>query len=292
MLFTTTPTETLDVTDTATVTITATSTTEATRTETTARVITMSPPARLKRQETGLPTEIPKYATACSGIVRYRSACDCLGAGAPATVTVAAPSTTVTVSETLTPTTVTVLNTVTTDTATLTKSTRTVVRYATTTQTTTVYAALPTFQVQLSGPVTNGFLARNLHDSNPSAIGLFLGFTNEPERERDSFTIDDRGVLIHVPTASFFYASGSGFSYVPRLGLQYRDDPETEFRRPIRCSVQHGNKLMCADPWTGRSLVVCGTQPSGYSLIMLGSSGSGSPGWGNCRPHELTMVNI
>ncbi|KAI9774371.1 MAG: hypothetical protein M1840_004265 [Geoglossum simile] len=48
------------------------------------------------RQVTAVPTDVPTYATACSGIVRYSSACSCAGI-TKATVTVSAPVATVTV---------------------------------------------------------------------------------------------------------------------------------------------------------------------------------------------------
>lgn len=50
----------------------------------------------VKRQQTESPCEIPAYASACSGAVRYSSACSCVGA-TRSTVFAAAPTTTVTV---------------------------------------------------------------------------------------------------------------------------------------------------------------------------------------------------
>lgn len=52
------------------------------------------------RQATVSPTNIPAYASACSGAVRYSSACSCIGITAT-TTTVAAPSTTTTVQATV-----------------------------------------------------------------------------------------------------------------------------------------------------------------------------------------------
>jgi hypothetical protein len=49
-----------------------------------------------KRQATKVPTKIPAYASACSGAVRYSSACSCIGAK-HTTVTAAAPTKKVTV---------------------------------------------------------------------------------------------------------------------------------------------------------------------------------------------------
>ncbi|KAK6541459.1 hypothetical protein TWF694_007269 [Orbilia ellipsospora] len=54
-----------------------------------------------KRQQTVQPSAIPAYASACSGVARYTSACNCIGVSAT-TITVAAPSTTITLSTTVT----------------------------------------------------------------------------------------------------------------------------------------------------------------------------------------------
>lgn len=54
-----------------------------------------------KRQLTVSPSAIPAYASACSGSVRYSSACSCVGV-TQSTITAVAPSTIVTVSTTLT----------------------------------------------------------------------------------------------------------------------------------------------------------------------------------------------
>jgi hypothetical protein len=46
-------------------------------------------PAEKRQKGTDVPTKIPAYASACSGAVRYSSACSCVGAK-PITVTAAA----------------------------------------------------------------------------------------------------------------------------------------------------------------------------------------------------------
>jgi len=55
------------------------------------------------RQTTVVPSSIPAYASACSGSVRYSSACSCIGVIGE-TTTVAAPSRTVTSTTTVTTT--------------------------------------------------------------------------------------------------------------------------------------------------------------------------------------------
>lgn len=79
-----------------------------------------------KRQVTDVPSDIPTYASACSGAVRYSSACSCIGVTAE-TITANSPVTTVTVSQTVTPTTLTVESTVATVDATTIVATRTVI---------------------------------------------------------------------------------------------------------------------------------------------------------------------
>ena len=52
------------------------------------------------RQNTASPSIVPIYASACSGTVRYSSACSCIGVTQRAT-TVAAPTTIVTITNTI-----------------------------------------------------------------------------------------------------------------------------------------------------------------------------------------------
>lgn len=75
---------------------------------------------------TEVPSVIPTYASACSGAVRYSSACSCIGVTAE-TITADSPVTTVTVSTTETPTTVTIDSTVATVDATTVVATQTVI---------------------------------------------------------------------------------------------------------------------------------------------------------------------
>lgn len=49
-----------------------------------------------KRQETSKPSDIPAYASACSGAARYTTACACVNVF-PTTITAATPVTTQTV---------------------------------------------------------------------------------------------------------------------------------------------------------------------------------------------------
>ncbi|KAM0335862.1 hypothetical protein ACHAQA_000912 [Verticillium albo-atrum] len=120
--FFTTPTNTFEVTGTITNLVTATEVIELTATETVTKGITIRP---AKRQVTEVPSVLPTYATPCSGIARYTSACSCLGATA-ATVTAETPITVITVWETQTPTVIDEYVTVQTDTVTVTDATQTI----------------------------------------------------------------------------------------------------------------------------------------------------------------------
>lgn len=91
-----------------------------------------------KRQATAVPSVIPSYASACSGMVRYSSACSCLGVR-PTTITVATPVTTTTITVSVTPTTSTLLTTVQTVSTT---STETTLTTSTTTTTTSSVATV------------------------------------------------------------------------------------------------------------------------------------------------------
>ncbi|EWC44092.1 hypothetical protein DRE_07227 [Drechslerella stenobrocha 248] len=82
--------------------------------------------AIFKRQETEMTSDIPSYATACSGAVRYSSACSCVGA-TETTITLPGETATVTVDATVTDSTVTVTATVATEFTTVVDTTSTVV---------------------------------------------------------------------------------------------------------------------------------------------------------------------
>ncbi|KAJ6259793.1 hypothetical protein Dda_5434 [Drechslerella dactyloides] len=103
-----------------------------------------------KRQQTAIPSVIPAYASACSGQVRYSSACSCMGVTA-STVTVAASTTTVTTSTTVTVSTETQKTIVATDFVDVTVATATKDITDTTVAVTSVVAtAMPTEYIKLS----------------------------------------------------------------------------------------------------------------------------------------------
>lgn len=142
---------TLDATATTTISVVDTDRREFTETKFDDRTLTLTTTdatvtvtiANEKRQATVKPTNIPTYASACSGSVRYSSACSCVGATA-ATVTAAQPTVTETSTETKVLDPVTVLST--TATATLTTIVTTV-PVTTTWSTATVSEAIATEEV-------------------------------------------------------------------------------------------------------------------------------------------------
>ncbi|KAH7312210.1 hypothetical protein B0I35DRAFT_480687 [Stachybotrys elegans] len=146
---TVTPTVYYDVTESRFISVTATVTDPRTHTSfiTTVTQSVNSVIGVAKRQETQIPSLIPAYASACSGAVRYSSACSCLGASAM-TVTAQAPTVIVTQTDlvTVSPLTVSLPTTVATEHITTTVSSATIVATVTTvgaTATSTVTVPIP-----------------------------------------------------------------------------------------------------------------------------------------------------
>ncbi|KAE9371747.1 hypothetical protein N431DRAFT_467909 [Stipitochalara longipes BDJ] len=102
-------------------------------------VSTISTFAPAKRQVTVTASDIPTYASACSGAVKYASACSCIGVSA-VTITAAAPSITITQSLTSTSTTTSVvsLTSITTSFSTITTTSEDTITVSTTTTTTVI----------------------------------------------------------------------------------------------------------------------------------------------------------
>ncbi|KAK6344152.1 hypothetical protein TWF696_007794 [Orbilia brochopaga] len=144
------------VTETDTVKETATAEAHHTATNVIPETVTVTATAYIdplelrKRQQTDIPSLIPTYATACSGEVRYSSACSCMGVTA-STITIDASTTTVTTSTTVTASTETDTTTIATDYVTVTVATTTVeITDTTLTATSIVATATNTQTVRLS----------------------------------------------------------------------------------------------------------------------------------------------
>ncbi|KAJ6258579.1 hypothetical protein Dda_6625 [Drechslerella dactyloides] len=144
-----------------TVHVTATETSTSTPVTTIDSTLTITRTLVAKRQQTETPSAIPAYASACSGSVRYSSACSCNGVF-PTATTVAAPSTTVTETTTITSTDV-VSPTVTTVTTTITDHTTTSVVVA---ATRTEYLATVTIEPQCTNLASS--------PANYRSVGLLI----------------------------------------------------------------------------------------------------------------------
>ncbi|KAM0335510.1 hypothetical protein ACHAQA_000558 [Verticillium albo-atrum] len=108
--FTVTPAA-VAITETDIVTATPTVTVEETQTDTVIETVevVVTPTITFRKEKRDLedaPATLPAYASACSGAVRYTSACECLGVF-PTVTTAAAPTLTQLVEETVAPTTIT-----------------------------------------------------------------------------------------------------------------------------------------------------------------------------------------
>ncbi|KAF3942266.1 hypothetical protein ABW19_dt0203450 [Dactylella cylindrospora] len=158
-----------------------------------------------KRQEPG--NIIPTYASACSGTVRYSSACSCVGVSTITTITAPAPTTIVTVSETeiYTETSTSILDTIqvsTTDatsTQVFAESTKTVIIGPTATAT--------LFALKIaSGPYANQWLTRKSYaGSDTKALGIT---TNSALAEPITLHPNGRISLLNDGWPGTIYAGG------------------------------------------------------------------------------------
>ena len=201
-------------------------------------------PVVAKRQQTASPSNIPAYASPCSGAVKYSSACSCLGVTVR-TTTIAAPRQTVTRSETTT------------------TGTTTATQVATST-----LAAAPVspdrFLLKVRGGSRNGETVRARFASGPLPPGRSIAavdFVMPGEVGAVTFRLVD-GLLRTAPDypdhvgygGTFIWASPStGRSH---LGLASRDRLEELNYKVVACELSPTNRLICgsnltpAGPWT------------------------------------------
>ncbi|KAK6540775.1 hypothetical protein TWF694_008165 [Orbilia ellipsospora] len=139
-----------------------------------------------KRQQTVIPSVIPLYASACSGAVRYSSACSCIGVTAT-TITTVGKTVTVTVDTIVTDSTKTVTTTVGTDSVTIVDFTVTTVQtdatatqYITVATTTAItYIGLQDrFYLQIQD---SGLVGQYLYTSSSGRIAAGLSNQHTPE---------------------------------------------------------------------------------------------------------------
>lgn len=197
---------------------------------------------------TEIPSNIPTYAAACSGTVRYTSACFCLGATS-ATITVNAPTTVITLSETVTPTTVSEYITVRTDEVTVTDATQTV---TTIVETKTVTQDVPVatdtlFRLKISFPpavagryLTYRYPQYNLQASNVNAVNATL-FSLAPNGDLSSGGVDMW--INDVPVSLTAVRHEPLFFTNPKL---------------LNCRITTANTLDCSTGIPGYAIWYCG----------------------------------
>lgn len=165
----------------------------------------------LPRQVTATPTAIPADASACSGIVRYSSACSCIGATHSIT-TVKAPTTTTTVSKTTT--------------------------------ITECASPFPTFVLQLenSGIVLNGIALDGNYAQFDDGDGPVIGFNGSPRSQAIILSLNAAGNLV-MDQNGLIAAMDYGQSMELLHFTDVADAHATE--DPAVCSVS-GGQLTCS----------------------------------------------
>jgi hypothetical protein len=176
---------------------------------------------------------IPTYASACSGAVRYSSACSCIG------VTAAGSATTVTIGgSTLTSTTTT----------TVVSNIKTVSATTTTTQTSSFFSTttvLPTFRLQAEGTANQGldgkYASLNGGIDDEGAYGVII-FNIANLSGGYKFSLDADGHLIYNGTSIADHDTGGQDE--PVFIDPIVDVPEQYYPRLI-CSISTGY-LLCS----------------------------------------------
>ena len=163
------------------------------------------------RQVTATPTSIPTYASACSGTVRYSSACSCIGA-THTTTTAKAPTTTTTVSTTAT--------------------------------VTECASPFPTFVLQLenSGIVLNGIHLDGTYGQFDDGDGPILGFNGSPRSQAIVLSLNAAGNLVMDQNGLIAYSD-----YGQSMEILHFTDPADAYAtsNPAVCSVA-GDQLKCS----------------------------------------------
>lgn len=251
--------------------------------------------------------ELPEYASMCTDIYQYSSACDCIGF-VPSTSTAPAPSTTKTLTETVTPSTAVITSTiatlsytrnVTTIPVTTTVSTvsisravdtitqTTVVATLTVTDTTTTTFTQTTTQAPPPRPTITGFiqaeggiLAEDVNIPPGAHIGVILTMRQTTIPATWIFKPDGTISLAKTVSTSsgntyglYMYNSVAGYSYVQVTSELVAGIMGVT---PLLCDIMLGNELWCRDR-DGRSLDIyaCGRHAAvvltGYSASFQGT---------------------
>jgi hypothetical protein len=221
-------------------------------TVTTTQYVPVPPPAvrKERRQQTVVPNAIPSYASACSGAVRYSSACSCVGVTARTTYA-PTPVTTITVSSTYTPTTVTVSRTVLTRTGTATIATETV---TTTDATVTAVATVSVeglfyIKVQQPGAELDGKYVQNeWWPSAPYSDYSLLNFVASSTDGASKFYIDANGYIRPSDRDDmYFIYYDTGY-------------PNTVFEWGYADSISYGYALMHCSIVPHTNVLACGSE--------------------------------
>ncbi|KFA48223.1 hypothetical protein S40293_09340 [Stachybotrys chartarum IBT 40293] len=249
-----TSTVTVDITVVNTMELTATVTVSGTTTITASATTTVvAPLGALKKRD--IEPAIPTYASACSGTVRYSSACSCISA-VPATMTAVASTTTITL-----PTTVWVTESMT---ATATQDVKVTVA---TVSTTTVVATATVTTAVASASVTPLYLTVSDNYGTfyaryglPNTDLLFL----TPDVNRAlSFNLTTDGRIWAGPRTLTRFASG-GTQY---LRLLRAENLSNSGIAQFQCSLNQARDLMCQIPNYPPGTLATLLFPSGDTLV-------------------------
>ncbi|RDW82873.1 hypothetical protein BP6252_03985 [Coleophoma cylindrospora] len=226
----------------------------------------------LKRGVATSTPSVPAYASACSGAVRYSSACQCIGVSVFArTVTAATPTTTVTVTQTSSVTntdaqTATESTTITSVTVISTKATVTSISTATTT---TACVPSPTsFYLKVSGGPYNGhylYLPGNMQLSTAQNVGYTASLSTAMV-----FNLDTNGNIYisdRYAATSFFLSSSSQYWSIQ---FMTKSTVSTTGRVLVPCSVVWPN-LQCSPSNGAVTYNTIFTYPSPNVAMGIGS---------------------
>lgn len=303
---------------TVTITEDTTATTVETVTETETETVTEEAPPVMTPAKRSADNDdeydIPDYAAGfCSDIYQYSSACDCVGF-VPGTSTAPAPSTTKTITTTVTPstqviistveavpvtvdyTTVPVTTTVTTETISrpvetvterTTVATDTLFETTTTTATTTTFTTpeapppSPTYTAYLRG--TGDIYVEDIRVPPGAEIGVIVTIRQTATPAR--FVLDgaDNSVALlqtpAVPYKFFIYERNVAFSYVQLTTERVAGILGVT---PLRCSVPGGlgTELLCSNQGRSLELWLCGRHlaavEAGYGAVFASSCANGA----------------
>lgn len=242
----------------------------------------------IKRHESSADDEeydLPEYASMCSDIYQYSSACDCIGF-VPSTSTAPAPETTQTITETVTPSTAIITSTIATlsftrnattipvtttvstvsvsqavgtitETTVVTTTTVTETSTTTFTQTPDVPAPLPTYTAQIIDETGAAFEDINIPPG--AQIGVIVTSRQTTLPATYVITPDEKVTLRQVPNTSvpyaLYYYANRAYSYI-QLTTQLIADITGMTK--LSCDVGLNNEFECFHAGTKVEMYACG----------------------------------